>query len=247
MADGVAFSRSLTASTVASHDWLIKMLMVFGGALLGAQAWGVQRSWQVAPAVIAVLAFHELCHFAAMYLSGHREGDVYCVPLLGAAFNVRKDTATIWQRLFVYLAAPLSGIVLGVLCIDAAAHVEGSPRLWLLSLGAVALGVNLLNLLPFPPLDGGKLVESLAWWRWPYLRPALVASAAAISLGSWGLPPGSRGGRVGHDIRVCIPGRVANIGTRRCGKERRRGGERTQTSAARCVSCANAKQARGGA
>ena len=113
LADGVAFSRSLTASAVASHDWLIKMLLVFGSALLGAQAWGVQRSWQVAPAVVAVLAFQELCHFAAMHLSGHRESDVYCVPVPGAALNVRKDTATVWQRLFVYLAGPLPGIVLG--------------------------------------------------------------------------------------------------------------------------------------
>lgn len=180
LADGVAFSRSLTASTVASHDWPSKMLMVFCGALLGAQAWGVQRSWQAAPAVVAVVAFHELCHFAAMHLSGHREGDVYCIPVLGAAFNVSKDIATVWQRLFVYLAAPLSGIVLGVLCIDAAVHVEGALRSWLLPLGAVALGVNLLNLLPFTPLDGGKLVESLVWWRWPNLRPALVANAAVF-------------------------------------------------------------------
>jgi hypothetical protein len=113
-----------------------------------------------------------------MHLSGHREGDVYCVPILGAASTTRKDTATVWQRLFAYLAAPLSGIVLGVLCIDAAAHLDGSPQPWLLALGAVALGVNLLNLLPFPPLDGGKVAESLAWWRWPHLRPALVTSGA---------------------------------------------------------------------
>ena len=178
LADGVAFSRSLTASTVVAHDWLIKMLMVSGGALFGAQAWGVQGSWQTVPGVIVVLTVHELCHFAATHLSGYREGDTYCVPILGAAANVHNDVATVWQRLFVYLAAPLCGIVLGVLCIDAAANVNGALRSWLLPFGAVALGVNLLNLLPFPPLDGGKLVESLAWWRWPYLRPALVAIGA---------------------------------------------------------------------
>jgi len=180
LADAVAFTRSLSAATVAPHDWLIKMLLVFGSALLGGQALGVQWSWRIAAAVVVVLAFHESCHFVAMRLCGYRDIGVYSVPMLGAAANGRGDNATLWQRLFVYLAGPLPGIVLGVACIDAAALVEGTLQSWLLPLGAVALGVNLFNLLPFPPLDGGRVVESLVWWRSAHLRPVLVASAVVL-------------------------------------------------------------------
>ena len=180
LADAFAFARSMAAVDNAPANWLGKLLLFGFSAVLGAIAFGVAWSWQIVPLLLAVLLFHEMGHLAAMRLSGYRDLNVFFIPFLGAAATGRKDDATPWQRLFVYLAGPVPGLILGAVCIHYAFETAGEVQSWLIQFGALALALNFFNLLPFLPLDGGRVVETLLFTRFPRLRVAFVAVSSAL-------------------------------------------------------------------
>ncbi len=180
LADAFAYSRSAATRENAPSHWLAKLALFGGSAVLGAVAFGMALSWEILPALLGVLLFHELGHLAAMRLSGYRDLNVFFIPFLGAAVSGRKDDATPWQRLFVYLAGPLPGLVLGAVCLYLAVDADPAWSGWLFLVGLLALVLNFLNLLPFLPLDGGRIVEALLFARLPRLRFAFLALSAAL-------------------------------------------------------------------
>jgi Zn-dependent protease len=113
----------------------------------------------VAVVILAVITLHEAGHAMAMRLFGYRDVHVFFVPLLGAVTVGQPATTTVRDRLAVLMAGPLPGLWLAVLLL---ALDQTYNQFTLLRLPALALLlVNGLNLLPFTPLDGGRVLESL--------------------------------------------------------------------------------------
>jgi Zn-dependent protease len=148
--------------------------------------------WITAALVTAVLLSHELGHAFVMRLSGMKVRGVVFVPLFGAAtlpehsFSTRNDEAR------VSLAGPATGLFsAGVLALGL---VVGPPA-WLAgALGIAllwALAVNLLNLVPMPPLDGGRVLSCLCAGL-PAVPRAIAAFLPIVAVGtvlliaSWG-------------------------------------------------------------
>jgi Zn-dependent protease len=127
---------------------------------VSAALYGVFFSWQFAVAIVVMLAFHEYGHVHAMRRSGLRVRGIYFIPLLGAA-SVTDD---VWrsreEQAFIALAGPLWGLGLTglALAVDAAtgfAHpLVGVVVSWWALL-------NLFNLLPVNPLDGGRVLSAI--------------------------------------------------------------------------------------
>lgn len=110
-------------------------------------------------ALTAVVALHEAGHYLAMRALGYRDTRVYFIPFLGAATIGQSERTAAWKQVVVLLAGPLPGIALGVLIALLAPTSWRGPALeeavlWL-------IGLNLLNLVPVPPLDGGKVLQLL--------------------------------------------------------------------------------------
>jgi Zn-dependent protease len=154
-----------------------KIALFAASAVAGALAFGLTLSWELAPIILGVLLFHEFGHAIAMRATGYRNLGVLVIPLLGAVAVGRNDEATPWQKLVVLLAGPLPGLLVAIVCLRYGLARPDSPD-WLELLGAVALGLNLFNLLPVMPLDGGQILEIFLFSRFPRLRIAFV-------LGSW--------------------------------------------------------------
>jgi Zn-dependent protease len=127
--------------------------------------------------LLGVVAFHELGHWAAMRLFRYRDTSVFFVPFLGAATTGRKPNATLSQEMIVLLAGPLPGITVGLTLAIARPDLLGAG----LGLQAIAmlLGINILNLLPVLPLDGGRVVERLLLAGRP--KASLLVSSAGVA------------------------------------------------------------------
>ena len=128
-------------------------------AVLSLAAMALLWNIYVAVVILAVITFHEAGHAIAMRLFGYRDVHVFFVPLLGAVTVGQPAVTTVRDRLAVLLAGPLPGLWLAVLLL---ALDQGYNQFKLLRLPALALLlINGLNLLPFTPLDGGRMLESL--------------------------------------------------------------------------------------
>lgn len=109
-------------------------------------------------AVLVVLLIHEFGHFFAMKAFNYTNVKLFVLPLLGAYVTGKKSIISQRQMTVVVLAGPIPGIIIG-LCL--LMYTDAHPNERIESLGKIFLGLNFFNLLPFMPLDGGRLLETL--------------------------------------------------------------------------------------
>lgn len=107
--------------------------------------------------LVLVIFIHEMGHFLAMKAYNFRDVKMFFVPLVGAYVSGTNDKATQKQTALMILAGPVPGIILGALIL----LVELKYPMGLENLANIFLFLNLFNLLPLSPLDGGRLLETL--------------------------------------------------------------------------------------
>lgn len=106
--------------------------------------------------LLVVLMIHELGHFLAMKVFHYENVRMLFIPLMGAFVQGKKRNYSKKQSLLVIVAGPFPGIVIGSLLMwySCNHHIP-----WMLQLSALFLLLNLINLLPIDPLDGGQLLK----------------------------------------------------------------------------------------
>jgi Zn-dependent protease len=143
-------------SRAAEVSWAWGLGTAALSLITGGLVWNLQGSF----VLLGVLAIHEIGHALVMHRLGYRVFGVAFVPLLGGLTLGLKPNASRRDRMATALAGPAPGIALAVVLL-----VIGADRTHLgAHLIAVLLWINLLNLLPVRPFDGGVVVEA-AWGR----------------------------------------------------------------------------------
>src|SRR6187549_3736273 len=105
-----------------------------------------------------VVVFHELGHFVAMKIYKYRDLGMFFIPLLGAYVSGKKQEVSQKQSAIILLAGPVPGIFLGILLHFLSIHLELD---FLNTVAWILIYLNVLNLLPVYPLDGGQLLHRL--------------------------------------------------------------------------------------
>lgn len=117
---------------------------------------------------VLVIMLHEAGHLIAMHLCGYRDTSMLFLPFLGAVATAsQKYDTTLAQNIWVLLAGPLPGLILGIFL----AFISGSTNdlFWIKDTAWMLIGLNLINLLPIYPLDGGKIANLLVFSRFAYI------------------------------------------------------------------------------
>lgn len=109
--------------------------------------------------VVLVLFLHEMGHLIAMRSYGYEDVGMFFIPFLGAVVTGRKEEMSQLQRIIIVLAGPIPGIVIGTALLGVFHYFYPHPLL--LMFGIIFIALNVLNLIPLDPLDGGKLFELL--------------------------------------------------------------------------------------
>jgi len=131
-----------------------------GWAAASAATYSFLFSWKFALALMLQLFVHEYGHVHAMRRTGMKVRGMYFIPLLGAMAVTEDQFSSRRQQAYVALNGPLWGSLLALLPVG----------LWLAtgdpSFAAVAAWwglINLFNLLPIAPLDGGRVMQAFAF------------------------------------------------------------------------------------
>lgn len=105
-----------------------------------------------------VILIHELGHLLAMKAFNYKDLNMFFIPLLGAAASGTKKEATQKQKVLISMAGPLPGIIIGSFLY---AIGDASDSDMYMRIGNVFIYLNLFNLLPIMPLDGGRILKDL--------------------------------------------------------------------------------------
>jgi Zn-dependent protease len=139
--------------------------------------------WELGTQLAIIILFHELGHLLAMQLFGYRNTSMLFIPFFGGVAMGKNEQATLSQKFWVLILGPLPGILLGIVML--CTTNLNSIWFWSKGFGLWMVGINLLNLLPIYPLDGGKIV-SLLLQPYPYLGVGFKIICAVFSI-LWGL------------------------------------------------------------
>ena len=134
--------------------------------------------WPLATVFMCAVAFHELGHIWAMRRLGLTVLGIWFIPGLGAVAAAR-GSLTRWKMSFVASMGPLAGFVTMPLCQAQAYALTRDPKVAEQAL-VLVFCINMFNLLPVPPFDGGNITASpfASFSRW--LGPAIAGSVSVI-------------------------------------------------------------------
>lgn len=167
-------------SETAHHVINAAVAIVTGALSLGAFA--LLLGWQLSLLLILALAFHEFGHLLAYKLIGQPWGRLMFLPFLGAIAVPRLPFHTQAEAVFAALMGPGLSIAAAA-TLTAAALTADQMSPWLIWSGLIVTGLNIFNLLPVEPLDGGMALRSvLAKLIGPYARFGLMAVGGLITL-----------------------------------------------------------------
>lgn len=107
---------------------------------------------------VVCIFIHELGHFICMKIFKYDDTKILFIPFLGGLTIGTKKEISQKQQLFVLFAGPVPGIIIGLLLLFIGG--EDLSKL-VIKFGLISLALNIFNLLPIVPLDGGRIIETL--------------------------------------------------------------------------------------
>ena len=106
--------------------------------------------------LILVLFIHEMGHFIFMKLFKYENVRMLFIPLMGAFVQGSKEKYSQKESFLVISAGPFPGIWIGSTILIFASIYQQE---WMVELSFLFLFLNVINLLPIDPLDGGQLFK----------------------------------------------------------------------------------------
>jgi Zn-dependent protease len=140
-----------------------KLLTTSGSMLVSLAAYSLIWGWKFAAGFIVLLLVHEMGHVIALRREGVEASAPMFIPFLGAVVTAKSLGGDATAEARVGLAGPVLG-TLGALALLPIAFATGNDFWYALVFTGLLL--NLFNLLPVVPLDGGRAMAALSPWMW---------------------------------------------------------------------------------
>ncbi|MBS1143849.1 MAG: site-2 protease family protein [Proteobacteria bacterium] len=149
-----------------------KLLTTGGTMILSLGAYALAFGWTFALGFIALLFAHEMGHFIAARQRGLNVGAPTFIPFVGAWIEMKDMPHDAETEAYVGFGGPFVGTLAALLCYFLARSLD-SPAL--LAIAYAGFFLNLFNLIPISPLDGGRITAVLSPRIWLAGIPVLLA------------------------------------------------------------------------
>ena len=150
----------------------VKLLTTTGTALVSVAAYSLFFGWEFAAGFVLLLFVHEMGHVIALRREGISASTPMFIPFLGAAIFSKSLGENALAEARVGLAGPILGTLGAAVCLAIAEAVNSDL---LRALAYVAFFLNLINLIPVVPFDGGRAMAAMAPAMWFIGLAALLA------------------------------------------------------------------------
>ena len=154
----IVYPPKYTKGVEQNNIWLRSLVSLAFYLMLG---YYIFHSWKMLLLITAIVAFHEMGHFMAMKAFRYRDLGIFFIPLLGAYVSGTKRDVSQRESSIILLAGPLPGIIIGIILY--LLYLQ-NPFLELAGISYYTVSIalillNLINLIPVYPLDGGQLLN----------------------------------------------------------------------------------------
>lgn len=148
-----------------------KLLTTGGTMLVSMAVYALSFGWPYAVGFVLLILVHELGHFIAARQHGLDVGAPVFIPFVGAWISLKEARLAPETEAHVAMAGPMLGSVAAFACYLLA--LAGYGKLYM-ALAQAGFMLNLFNLLPLGPLDGGRIAGVISPRLWLVGAPLLV-------------------------------------------------------------------------
>jgi Zn-dependent protease len=152
--------------------------LAFAGASLAAYSW--LFSLPFALSLLAVLVFHEYGHIRAMKYFGMKTKGIYLIPFVGGMALSDEKINTRWQDVVISIMGPTFGLIMSVVAL---LLYWLTGEVFFAALASLNAMLNVFNLLPILPLDGGHILKSISFSM--NSMAGLLMCVGGAALGVW--------------------------------------------------------------
>lgn len=151
-----------------------KVLLTGGTMLISLVAYAWVFGWRYAAGFVGLIFVHEMGHYLAARQRGLNVGAPTFIPFVGAWIELKELPHDAETEAYVGLGGPLVGTLGALICYFVARRM-GHEGNWLLAVAYSGFFLNLFNLIPLSPLDGGRITAVLSPRIWLLGAPILLA------------------------------------------------------------------------
>ena len=148
-----------------------KLFASGGTMLLSVVVYAFIFGWRYAVGFVALLFVHEAGHYIAARQRGLAVGLPTFIPFVGAWVELKDLPHDAETEAYVGLGGPLLGSVGALICYLVAQSYDAP---WMLAVAYGGFFLNLFNLIPLSPFDGGRITAVLSPRIWLLGMPVLV-------------------------------------------------------------------------
>lgn len=142
----------------------ITQFAMAGGSMIVtivAYAWKMGAPFAIGFVLLTVV--HEIGHAVAIRAKGLRAGAMVFIPFVGGAVTLRDQPRSAYEDAQIAMAGPIAGTLSSVASLYIY-RLTGQPLY--LAIAFAGFLLNLFNLLPVSPLDGGRVAGAITKWMW---------------------------------------------------------------------------------
>jgi Zn-dependent protease len=148
-----------------------KLFLTGGTMLLSVIAYSWIFGWMYAVGFVALIFVHEMGHYLAARRRGLDVGAPTFIPFIGAWIQLKDQPHDAETEAYVGVAGPLAGTIGALVCYYLARHFDSQL---LLALAYAGFFLNLFNLIPISPFDGGRVTAVISPKLWLIGVPILI-------------------------------------------------------------------------
>jgi Zn-dependent protease len=150
----------------------LKLLTTGGTALVSVAAYSLFFGWTFAVGFVILLFVHEMGHVLQLRREGLKASAPMFIPFFGAVVMAKSLGENALAEARVGLAGPVLGTAGAAVCL---AIGEATNSDLLRALAYIGFFLNLINLIPVVPFDGGRAMAAMAPAIWFVGLAALLA------------------------------------------------------------------------
>lgn len=154
---------------LAKFKWAFALLKwtKFGGTFItmaaSMGAYAIFFGWKFAAALVYLIFIHEMGHVIAAKRKGIATSPAFFIPFVGALISLKERPRDAATEAYLAYGGPLAGLISFLPAVLLYQYTEKPFWALVIFLGAT---INLFNLLPVSPLDGGRIVSVLSTKIW---------------------------------------------------------------------------------